>query len=426
MASNAAHHAQQPDFDGDVDVPRQSAVLETEPPFTPRLATAAQKKPMPDSSSPSIHPTETSPPAKKGFKSAETTPPYTPARQQRLFEKSYSPAWSVHPIETSSPAEEALERIESDNLPAVELPEGDSSSFPDAVSPLELEEAEDVLSETRSYVDEPTYESGSDSDFDSGISSRFSRLNCEEQEEQSEMAQRRLERRLSKRVTPRVIKRPHSQSADYDNGDAGIRRLRRLRRRVLKLIGGPIGWEDGNSSPELDVFDSPKKKFLGGQVRKVPRTSASVLRGDDDAFAMEGSNPGTTDHSTLQDAAGESSPEILYENLLPQGDPNSTDSRHRIRQSPSNIDESSTREEDSGNLSTDESESHVPHKDKYSLEKAFAHEICKTFDLLAQRQFILNSEVALRLLYAFYVIIGKRASSMAQRSAASFIRRGQE
>lgn len=182
------------------------------------------------------------------------TPPYTPAKHKRPFERSDSPASSVHPTETSSPAKKVLKRTASDNVLVVELPDGELASFPDTdvVSPSELEEAEDRLSESGSDVDdEPSYES--DSASDSGISSRFSRLNCEEQEEQSEMAQKRLERRLSKRVSIRVFKRPHSQSADGDtaatdtddaderNGDASIRRLRR---RVLSPVGGPIDWED--------------------------------------------------------------------------------------------------------------------------------------------------------------------------------------
>lgn len=124
------------------------------------------------------------------------------------------------------------------------------------VFPSEIEEAEEYLSEVHcdDHAVEPTYES--DSDSDSGLSSRFARLNCEDQEEESEMTQKRLERRLSKRVDIGVFKRPHSQSgngdttasdtddADERSGDASIRRLRR---RVLDPVGGPIDWEYATS-----------------------------------------------------------------------------------------------------------------------------------------------------------------------------------
>jgi hypothetical protein len=191
-----------------------------------------------------------------------------------------------------------LKRTASDNVLVVELPDSDIGSFSatDVVSPSELEEAEDYLSEIDSDIVElvePAYESDSDSDSDSGISTRFSRLDLEEQEEQEEMAQKRRERRLSKRVSIRVFKRPHSQSAnsasgatDTDdanerNGDASARRLRR---RVLSPVGGPIDWEDARSSPEPSVLGSPNQ--ASNEVRRV-RTYAAVLRGDDDDFAME-------------------------------------------------------------------------------------------------------------------------------------------
>jgi hypothetical protein len=226
------------------------------------------------------------------------TPPYTPAKYKRPFERSDSPASSIHPTETSSPAKKVLKRTASDNVLVVELPDSDIGSFTttDVVSPSELEEAEDCLSEIHSDVVElvePTYESDSDSDSDSGISTRFSRLGFEEQEEQEEMAQKRRERRLSKRVSIRVFKRPHSQSAnsasgatdtDDPNERSGDASARRLRRRVLSPVGGPIDWEDARSSQDPDVLGSPKQE--SNEVRRV-RTYAAVLRGDGDDFAME-------------------------------------------------------------------------------------------------------------------------------------------
>lgn len=55
--------------------------------------------------------------------------------------------------------------------------------------------------------------SGSDSDShsDSGISSVFVSLNCEDQEEEAEMVRKRLERHLSRGVSARVFKRPTEQ-----------------------------------------------------------------------------------------------------------------------------------------------------------------------------------------------------------------------
>jgi hypothetical protein len=231
------------------------------------------------------------------------TPPYTPAKHKRRLERSDSPASSIHPTETSSPAKKVLKRTPSDNVLVVELPDGEIVSLPDTdiVSPSELEEAEDYLSEIHSeeQVAEPSYESDSDSDSDSdsGISSRFARLDCEDQEEESEMTQKRIERRLSKRVSVRVFKRPHSQSADGDSratdtddvdersGDASIRRLRR---RVLSPVGGPIDWEYETSSPEPDSFPvlgSPKR--VPRQDLNVLRSYASVLKGDDNDLSME-------------------------------------------------------------------------------------------------------------------------------------------
>jgi hypothetical protein len=229
------------------------------------------------------------------------TPPQTPAKAKRPFERSDSPASSIHPTETSSPAKKVLKRTTSDNVLVVELLDVELRSIPDTevVSPAELEEVEDDLSEVHSDSDEdiePAYEF--DSDSDSGISSRFARLDCGEQDEESEMTQKRISRRLSKRSSIRVFKRPHSQSADGNtvatdtddlderNGDASIRRLRR---RVLSPVGGPIDYEDATSSPEPDSFPtlgSPRPRPR--QDQNVQRTYASVLKGDDGDLSMEG------------------------------------------------------------------------------------------------------------------------------------------
>lgn len=199
---------------------------------------------------------------------APATPPYTPAKPKRRFERSDSPASSIYPAETSSPAKKVLKRTESDSILVIELPDDDFDdldSLPgveeaEVVSPAELEEVEDYPSESQDDTD--------DSDSDSGISSRFEKLNCSDREEELEMTKRRRERRLSKRTSSRVFKRPHSQSANSDTDavdtDAAIDRSRngsvkRLRRRVHDAVAGSVNLEDSDSSPEPVGRKSPEQ-----------------------------------------------------------------------------------------------------------------------------------------------------------------------
>ena len=175
----------------------------------------------------------------------------------------------------------------------IELNDGDPGSLVgvDVVSPAELEEVEDSLVASESESDHVDSDPDSDSDSDSGISSRFSKLNCNEQEEDLIMTQNRLQRRASKRSSLRVFKRPHSQSANGDTGatdtddpnERSDASPRRQRRRILSPVSGPIELEDARSSPEPasldDVLASVKQKSR--QDRKVQRTYASVLKGDE-------------------------------------------------------------------------------------------------------------------------------------------------
>lgn len=233
------------------------------------------------------------------------TPPYTPAKpkHKRRLERSDSPASSIHPAETSSPAKKVLKRTASDSLIVVELPDGEPSSLLDididveveVMSPAELEEAEEYILDIESDIDGADSALESDSDSDSGISEQFSKLNCDEQQEEKEMTEARLQRRLSKRSSLRVYKRPHSQSANGDtnitdtddederSGDASIRRLRR---RMLSPVGGPVDWEDGRSSPEPTRMLNPIEQ-KSEQDRKMQRTYASVLKGDCDERVVE-------------------------------------------------------------------------------------------------------------------------------------------
>jgi hypothetical protein len=218
------------------------------------------------------------------------TPPYTPAKYKRPFDTSNSPASSIHPTETSSPAKKVLKRTASDGVLVVELPDNDLGSLVGvgAVSPAELEEAEDYLSESQSEIDD----SGEDSEpeSDSGISDRFSKLNCDEQEEASRMTQNRLQRRLSKRTSLRMFKRPYSQTINSDNEDAdtderndrsGAASARSVRRRMLSPVpvGGPIDWEDPMSSPEPSSVSRSFEQEAGQNgSRSTQRTYASVLK----------------------------------------------------------------------------------------------------------------------------------------------------
>jgi hypothetical protein len=103
-----------------------------------------------------------------------------------------------------------------------------------------------------------------------------------------------------------------------------------------------------------------------------------------------------------------------------------TDSGYDTCQGSSKIDERTVIEEDAKSVATDENHASIPGQDRYLLEVAFAREICKRFSPLTQEQFALRSELMTDLLYAFSVMIGKRASSVAERAAASFVRRGRK
>jgi hypothetical protein len=220
------------------------------------------------------------------------TPPYTPAKAKRPFDKSDSPASSIHPTETSSPAKKVLKRTASDGVLVVELPDNDSGSLVgvSAVSPAELEEAEDYLSESQSELDDSEHDSEPESD--SGISERFSKLNCDEQEEELEMTQKRLQRKLGKRTSLRMFKRLHSQTTNSDNEDAdaderndrsGGASIRSVRRRMLSPVpnGDPIDWEEAMSSPEPSSASRSFEQEVGQDGSgsgSTQRTYASVLK----------------------------------------------------------------------------------------------------------------------------------------------------
>lgn len=198
------------------------------------------------------------------------TPPYTPARHKRRLERSDSPASSIHPAETSSPAKKVIKRTVPDTITVSELTESDLGYLTDldVVYPDELEELSS-LSDVDHY-NVSTDEVDSDVDSDIGLTSRLSRLDCSDDHEtkdEVEMEKARRERRLSRRHGSRVFKRSHSQSlksgtavpeafsdVDLDAIDdqdfAGG--VRRLRRRTKGPGGVKEVFEDVGSSAEQE------------------------------------------------------------------------------------------------------------------------------------------------------------------------------
>lgn len=187
------------------------------------------------------------------------TPPYTPARiTKRRLERSDSPAstvGSIHPAETSSPAKKAAKRAATDDIQVEELTEGDVGYMTDidVVYPDELEEISTSGSdEDRDATDVSENES-------SHLTRKLSRLRCGDDQEVN-FEQIRRQKHIDKRAGIRNFKRSHSQSvksetdvtdvdalADHDIGST----QRRLRRRVRGPREAGIAFEDLlRSSPE--------------------------------------------------------------------------------------------------------------------------------------------------------------------------------
>ena len=209
------------------------------------------------------------------------TPPYTPHRTKRPLERNDSPASarSIHPAETSSPAKRAPKRCIKDDVTVEELTEGDAGYITDidVVYPHELEEVES---------DSGDDSDGSDGDeSDNGITGRLSRLDCEDSPE-GQFEKKRREKHLRKRKDSRLFKRSHSQTvksdteavdpyamADHDlYGSA-----RRLRRRVR----GPL---DVKAVSENTQRSSPEHRGLApaAQIQERQR-----VRCDSESSAQE-------------------------------------------------------------------------------------------------------------------------------------------
>lgn len=166
------------------------------------------------------------------------TPPYTPHRNKRPIDLNDSPASarSVQPTETESPDKPAKEQIK-DEVVVEELTEGDAGYITDIelVYPHELEEIESSSEHDSDDL------SDNKSDDDHEISSRLSRLGCDDSPE-AEFERKRRAAHLKKRRDSRVFKRSHSQSVKSDDTDVTdpdamadhdvVASARRLRRRV--------------------------------------------------------------------------------------------------------------------------------------------------------------------------------------------------
>jgi hypothetical protein len=81
---------------------------------------------------------------------------------------------------------------------------------------------------------------------------------------------------------------------------------------------------------------------------------------------------------------------------------------------------------DTDSITTNGWSSLLPTQDKYLLETEFAREMFNRSSASTREQFAEQGEMVMDLLYSFSVMIGGRASSVAEKGAASFVRRGRK
>jgi hypothetical protein len=96
------------------------------------------------------------------------------------------------------------------------------------------------------------------------------------------------------------------------------------------------------------------------------------------------------------------------------------------RTSCTNAGEGGVPDDDADSVVTDGWPSSLPKQDKYLLEAEFAREMFNRSSAQTREQFAERGEKVKDLLYSFSVMIGGRASSIAERGAASFVRRGRK
>lgn len=83
-------------------------------------------------------------------------------------------------------------------------------------------------------------------------------------------------------------------------------------------------------------------------------------------------------------------------------------------------------DDDAASIATNGSPSLLPRQDRYLLEAEFAREMFNRSSASTRGQFAEHGQTVMDLLYSFSVMIGGRASSIAERGAASFVRRGRK
>lgn len=107
---------------------------------------------------------------------------------------------------------------------------------------------------------------------------------------------------------------------------------------------------------------------------------------------------------------------------------NTADSGYQsgTRASCTNVGEGEFLDDDADSVVTNEWPSSLPRQDKYLLEAEFAREMFNRSSANTREQFAERKETVMDLLYSFSVMIGGRATSVAERGAASFVRRGRK
>jgi hypothetical protein len=96
------------------------------------------------------------------------------------------------------------------------------------------------------------------------------------------------------------------------------------------------------------------------------------------------------------------------------------------RYSCTNLGDGDLIDNDNDSVVTDGWPNSLPRQDKYMLEAEFAREMFNRSSAQTREQFSERGQTVTDLLYSFSVMIGGRASSAAERGAASFVRRGRK
>ena len=131
--------------------------------------------------------------------------------------------------------------------------------------------------------------------------------------------------------------------------------------------------------------------------------------------------------------------EDFHEQILERGatEPTSIEAHHAYtttadsgyhsgtRNSCTNLGEGGPNDNDTDSVVTDGWPSPLPWwQDKYMLEAEFAREIINCSSAGTREQFVKRGQTVVDLLYSFSVMMWRRATSVAERGAASFVRHG--